>query len=50
MTEQELINNEEEKEEVEEESSESEELNEDIGLGNLGEMKFPDMNFDLDIK
>ncbi len=53
MTEQaqELIDNEEkEEEEVEEEESPtSEELSEDVGLGDIEEMKFPEMKFGLNI-
>ena len=53
MTEQaqELIDNEEkeEEEEVEEESPTSEELSEDVGLGDIEEMKFPEMKFGLNI-
>ncbi len=46
MNAQELINNEQkEEEEVEEESPTSEELSEDVGLGDIEEMKFPEMKF-----
>ena len=51
MNAQELIDNEEkEEEEVEEEESPtSEELSEDVGLGDIEEMKFPEMKFGLNI-
>lgn len=54
MTEQaqELIDNEEKEEEEveeEEESPTSEELSEDVGLGDIEEMKFPEMKFGLNI-